>query len=482
MLVVEDDPTAAEAIAAVVRTTGYAVRVAGSVIEARRVAAEDVPDLALVDQTLPDGEGTALLHELREAGVEDLVMVSAAGSRDVVVEALRAGASDFLRKPVRLSHVRRAVLGSRALQRRGPDVAASPAGATEVEPAGLVGRSRASRELRRRVERIAAIEQLRALIVGPAGTDKRRVAARLHVETGANGAALFVDCAHEIDASASLRFLGREGDPEHGVVPVQGYLARARGGTLVLDDLSCLPRALQSVLSTALSTPSAGRADGAGRSAELGCGVIGILREPARIALATGRLSSDLHLALAGAILEIPSLEDRREDVEAIAEHFLAELNEEGREDKRLSEALRVEIAERSWPGNLLQLRNTLRNAWARAESGERLELGRNTAAGETPPTPVDALIGLGFRDVRRELLQRTLEHTGGDKRLCAKLLGISLKSVYTHLERSRRPERPTVRARPATPMKRPAKPVREKIDRTAGVRTDPDRDDRTEG
>ena len=484
VLVVEDETAVAEAIAEVVRTIGYAVRVAASGEEARRSVADSRPDLALVDQTLPDGEGTALLRELAALGVPDLVLVGASGSRDVVLEALRAGVSDVLRKPVKVSRLRRIVLGSPALQRRGPASAAVPAEAVEIRPAGLLGRSRASRELRRQVERLAGVDQLRALIVGPAGTDKRRVAARLHVETGANGTMVLVDCSHEIDSAAGVRFLGRAGDPERGVRPVRGYLARAHGGTLVLDDLSCLPRALQSVLCTALSTtpasaPSArapspaapparsgggpgpdrqrrddvdGGEDAAGRCVELHAGVVGLLREPARLALASGRLSSDLHLALSGAILELPTLEERREDIGEIAEHFLAELNGEEHGDKRLSEGLRVEIAERSWPGNLLQLRNTLKTAYARAEPHASLELGRNVAAaGEVARTPVEALVGMRFRDTRRELLQATLEHVGGDKRLCAKLLGISLKSVYTHLERSRRPERAATRAeRPA--------------------------------
>ena len=193
------------------------------------------------------------------------------------------------------------------------------------------------------------------------------------------------------------------------------------------------------------------------RTTELRCGVVGILREPTRVAVATGRLSADLHLALSGAIVEVPSLDERREDIDEIAEHFLAELNESERGDKRLAEDFEVEAAERPWPGNLLQLRNTLRTAYARAEPRGPVSLGRNAVgSADAPEVPVDTLVGLSFEDVRRELLLATLAHAGGDKRLCAELLGISLKSVYAHLERSARSRRHAARAeRAARPVKR---------------------------
>ena len=464
VLVVEDDPSAARAIADVVRRIGYAVHVAATVGEAREIVARTPPDLALVDEELPDGRGVALAAELSALGVADIVMISASGSRDVVVEALRAGVHDFLKKPVRLSRVRRAVLGSAALQRRAADAAAEPAPVTAVEPAGLVGRSRASRALRARVERLARVRNLRALIVGPPGTDKRRVAARLHAESGAPGPALFVDCAHEIDAAAMTRFFGRAGDDARGVRAVPGYLARARDGTLVLDDLSLLPRDLQSVLCTALLGAASEPDGGVERSVGLRCGVVGILREPARIAVSTGRLSADLHLTLSGAILEVPSLDERREDIAEIAERFVAELNASEHDDKTLSDEFAVRAAERPWPGNLLQLRNALRTAYARAGPRGPIELGRNAAGpSDGPGAPVEALVGMRFEDVRRQLLRATLEHAGGDKRLCASLLGISLKTVYAQLERSERSSRRSARAG------RAARPRRDDPERLGG-------------
>ena len=433
-LVIEDDRATADAIARVVASLGHEVSCAHSLAEAREAVERAAPELVLVDLGMPDGDGVDMVAELRGLGVEDFIVISGEKSQARAVESLRAGVSDFLLKPVKLSEIHRVV--TRVVQSRQDRLVgvATPASSPVVEPARLVGSSEATRQLRHAVQRVAGMRPVRAVVTGASGVGKRNIAAAIHQESGATGRALYVDCASEVDESAARRFFGHVADGADARDD-EGYVRRAANGTLVLDDLSRLPKGLQSTLITFLDTGEVTPANGYSPAA-VDCAVIGILREPAADAFAAGRLREELYYGLAEAVIAVPSLSERQEDTLEIAERTIASLNAATGTDKTLSEELRARLADYEWPGNVVELKNVLRAAHAGTPADEQIGVDAVfvPALSEGGADPAAHLVGNSFWEVEKKLLLATLEHTQGNKRQAARILGISLKTLYNRL------------------------------------------------
>ncbi len=433
-LVIEDDPATATAVARVVESLGHDVTCAHTLAEARKSVEASVPELVLVDLGMPDGDGVGMVAELRALGVEDFIVISGAQTQERVVESLRAGVADFLVKPVKLSEIHRVV--TRVVQARQDRLigVATPAASPVVEPARLVGTSEATRQLRHAVQRVSTMSPVRAIVTGASGVGKRNIAASIHEASGATGRALYVNCASEVDDSGSRRFFGHVADGGDGREE-EGYVALAAGGTLVLDDLSQLPKELQSTLITFLNTGKVTPSNGY-KARKVECAVIGILREPVAQAFESGRLREDLYYALAEAIVAVPSLSERQEDTLEIAERTIAALNAASNTDKSLSEDLRARLRDYAWPGNVVELKNVLRAAHAGTAPDE--EIGVDSvfvpALAEGSSEPAAHLVGNSFWEVEKKLLLATLEHTEGNKRQAARILGISLKTLYNRL------------------------------------------------
>jgi len=433
-LVIEDDQATAEAIARVVTALGHDVTVALTLEEARAAASANRPRLVIVDLGMPDGDGVQIVHELRSDGVDDFIVISGSRSQERVLESLRAGVADFLVKPVKLSEIHR-VVGRVVQSREDRQIGvATPAAPPVIEPARLVGTSEAARLLRHAVQRVARNTPLRAVILGASGVGKRNIAASIHHESRAEGRALHVVCPQEVDEAAAARFFGRVADKD-GQGAVEGYIVSAKGGTLVLDDVSRLPDALQSKLMTFLSTGQVMPVGGF-EAVEVDCAVLAILREPVADAFAESRLREDLYYRLAEAVVTVPPLSERENDTLEIAERAVADLNALTGTDKALSDELRERLRSYAWPGNVIELRNTLRAAYAGTEPDEEIEVDKVfvPALSDGSADPAAHLVGNSFWEVEKRLLLATLEFTGGNKRQAAKILGISLKTLYNRL------------------------------------------------
>ena len=433
-LVIEDDVATAEAIGKAVASSGFAVRLAHTLEQARSLADEQLPSLVLADLGMPDGNGVDVVRELRVAGVEDFIVISGSREQERVIESLRAGVSDFLLKPVKLSEIHRVVervVDAREARRVG---VAIPVERATVEPARLVGQSDAARQLRQQVQRVANLKPVRAIIAGASGVGKRNIAASIHHESDLSGRALCVNCAEEVDESAPLRFFGRGANGGQSRASM-GYMEMAHGGTLVLDDISRLPISLQSSLKTCIDTGLIAPVNGFA-SRKVDCGIIAILREPFSEAMNGGRLRDDLYYSLAESVITVPPLADREEDTLEIAERAIRELNTLTGTDKALSDELRERLANYSWPGNVIELKSTLRAAYAGTEPDEEIELSKvlMPALSDGAADPAASLVGNSFWDVEKKLLLATLDYTDGNKRQAAKILGISLKTLYNRL------------------------------------------------
>ena len=436
-MVLEDDATLANALGRVVRSLGYEVVIAGTIARARQEIERREPSIMLVDVNLPDGDGLEFMAELQETVRPSFVVITGDSSQQVAVKCIRAKAFDMLPKPIRLEDLKRAVgraIDAREQAEDGLD-SANAASIPRVDTSTIaVGTSAASEDLRTMIRQAGSMAKCLVVVEGETGTEKNAVAEAIHVRSKRLGRLITVNCAGEKDPSAHSRFFGVE-DPATGEAKHQGYLEQAGAGTLVLDDVTELSRDLQARLLAFMDNGQFIRMGGV-QPMRAKVGVIGIARAPVREALESGALREDFYYRLAQFSVRVPRLNQRSEDKLAIAEHLLREINERNGTHKTLSAQARQAIADHAWPGNVRELKNALHRACLESDASSSIDLKglEENAAADSQSQQIGEFIGKTFWQIEKELLYATLDHNNGDKEKTAKMLGISLKTLYNRL------------------------------------------------
>jgi two-component system response regulator HydG len=272
-----------------------------------------------------------------------------------------------------------------------------------AENGPLHGASAAMQEVFRLIERVGPTEA-GVLLTGESGTGKGLAARSIHEFSARRGKAF---------------------------ISINGAFERARGGTLLLDEITELPKDLQVRLLRVLET---GRFYRAGASTEYSCDVRFIAatnRCPLQV-VQSGQFREDLLYRLAVFPIEMPPLRDRADDAELLAMHFLAELNAQAKTQKRLSAPACAMLRQHSWPGNVRELRNCIERAFILADS--TLELKPLVQNGGAERERLDIRVGSRIHDMERSLIEATLDYFKGNKRRAADALGCSLKTLYNKL------------------------------------------------
>ncbi|MFP6559850.1 sigma-54 interaction domain-containing protein [Paraburkholderia sp. B3] len=301
----------------------------------------------------------------------------------------------------------------------------------------LYGSSEVMQDLYAQIERVAVTDAT-ALIVGESGTGKELVARTIH-ERGArrDGPFIAVNCGAIPDELIEAELFGHEKGSFTGAVQARdGHFEHARGGTLFLDEITEMSLLHQVKLLRALETGE-----------YLPVGGSGAIRGDVRIIAATNRdpivavkegcLREDLMYRLAVFPLRTPPLRERERDRELLAQHFLAELNEQERTQKTFSKRALDAVRNWSWPGNVRELKNAVYRAFILAEKVVEITHPQLVPRVKKPVTLGDAMsvwIGTPLADAQKQIILGTLKYCGGDKRLAARTLGVSLKTLYNRL------------------------------------------------
>lgn len=327
---------------------------------------------------------------------------------------------------------------------------------------GMFGRTLRIQALFESIRRVAPLE-VGVLVHGESGTGKEMVAQALHRLSGRTGEFVAVNCgAISPDLLGSQLFGHERGSFTGATQSHAGYFEQARGGTLFLDEITEMPLALQVYLLRVIETHSVTRVGGT-REIPIDVRVIAASNRDLQHAVALGVLRQDLYFRLLEFPLTVPPLRERREDIPLLAQHFLDQLNHRYGTDKRLTARAIDTLTARPWPGNVRELLHTIRRQYITAGEAQELdvldELGhvpnrRASDAREPPrigiPEPdsasslrsLDGMIhfsvGTTFEEIEREALLKTLAHFHNNKREAARVLGISLKTVYNKLLRYR--------------------------------------------
>jgi DNA-binding NtrC family response regulator len=455
-LIIEDECTLAKNMRTYLERSGFEVQVAASAEEGLQLLESFKPDSVLLDFQLPGMNGLELLGRIREFDPRiKLIMMTGHGSIELAVEAMRAGAYDFLTKPVSLAKLK--LLLERALGEERRDEVLSYYQKREAEGLDrLVGESEAMRALKRRIHQVLEAERSltegdapAVLITGETGTGKELVAHALHF-AGARAARPFVELncaalpAHLVESELFGHERGAFTDARERK---PGLLEAAEGGTLFLDEVGELEQGVQAKLLKVLEEKAARRL-GSLRDYRVNVRIVAASNRSLEQGVREGKFRPDLYFRLRIVELFVPPLRDRNGDVLLLARHFL-ELHgaRYGKRSLRFSAEVEGKFLSHRWPGNVRELRNTIEQAVLLARTGLILpeDLSLCTALGSPVDQPFESQLpgapafpseGVKLEEVERDLLVKALRQTSWNVTQAAKLLGISRDTLRYRIEK----------------------------------------------
>ncbi len=447
ILLIDDERTFRVLAEEALKAEGFDVRTVGTLHRAREEMAAFSPDVILLDRRLPDGDGIELLPALHADGAAApvVIVVTAYGNVQNAVEALRAGASDYLTKPVQLTDLvvkLRKVLEARQLRDRLSLARTSAAGPPILEPA-----SPRMREVLDAIRRVSASPFTPVFLQGPSGVGKQHAAELLHARSfaGATSEPPFVEvnCAALPEQLLESELFGHEkGAFTDAKSTRRGLIEMADGGTLFLDEVTELPLRSQAKLLKFIDGMRFRRLGGT-REITVALRVVAATNRDVVEAVRRGAFRDDLYHRLSVFSIAIPSLAERREDIPALAAAFVRFFA--GRTNKRVSgiapDALHALVAY-AYPGNVRELRNVIERAVILADGPEITPRDVMIVA-ETKPQANGGFFGVALdatdlpprlEVVERAYVARVLDHAKGKRTAAAELLGISYPTLLKRL------------------------------------------------
>lgn len=435
LLVVDDDPAQRQFLRATLERD-YRVTAASDGEEARQLLEKQGYDLVLTDERMPRMSGMELLRWMREHAPETpVVLLTAYGSIESAVQAMRLGAADYLTKPVESPEELRLVI-RRCLQQKtwAAEKAVSRAEQELEFPADIVAESRGMRQVLHLARQVAP-ETTTVLLTGESGTGKEVVARYIHrLSPRADGPFVAVNCAALAETLLDSELFGHEKGAFTGAVQSRpGRFELAHGGTLFLDEVGEMSLPLQAKLLRVLQERRFERVGGT-RTLEVDVRLIAATNRDLRAAIGKRTFREDLFYRLNVFPIHLPPLRERREDILPLAEHFLRTLRRRmNRSTRQFSAEARRRLLAYAWPGNVRELRNAVERALIVA-SGDEItpeDLPLGTAM-EAAPFFEPGRTTLA--QMERHAILETLRHFAGNRRRTAEALGISLRTLHYRL------------------------------------------------
>ncbi len=443
VFVFDDDADSLASVAAALRRDGFDVHPFGDPREGLSRLAAEGGDVVLTDLRMPGLTGMDVIRRVagENPGVP-VVVLTAYGTVESAVEAVRAGASDYLMKPVAIPQLRAAVFKAvkeRAMRREIAQLREEVDRKYGIE--GIVGASRAMEELFRKI-RLVAPTRMNVLVQGESGTGKELVARAIHALSPRRGRRFIpLNCAAIAESLLESELFGHEKGAFTGAVATrQGMMEVAEGGTLFLDEIGEMSPALQAKLLRAIEEKEIIRVGGS-QVIKVDVRIIAATNRDLAARVAEKAFREDLFYRLNVFNIAVPPLRERREDIPKLADHFLKEVSRENRApQKRLSpEALKVLLACR-WPGNVRELRNAMETA-ALVATSDTIgpgDLPPGIAGEAIPPSssgPIPLPPSRTLEEIERDAIRAALAQTGGNKTQAAKVLGIGLRTLHRKLK-----------------------------------------------
>ncbi|MCB9604226.1 MAG: sigma-54-dependent Fis family transcriptional regulator [Sandaracinus sp.] len=446
VLIVDDEANARSALAELLEDEGYVTATASDGVEALEKLETFTPEVVLTDLKMPRMDGLALLEEgkKRQPSLAFVVM-TAFGSIDTAVEAIKRGAENYLTKPLDVNSV--AAIVARALEKARLSAEAALLRAQvdkRLSFGGILGDHPTMQRVLKIVGQVAPTRAT-VLITGESGTGKELVAAALH-HNSARSKAPFIrlNCASLAETLLESELFGHERGSFTGAEKRRaGRFEQAHGGTLFLDEVSEIPMATQVKLLRFLQERELERVGG-NETIRVDVRVVAASNRDLRQMVADGTFREDLYYRLNVVQIEMPPLRVRRSDIPTLAHHFLRKYREENKRpiEGFTDAALRALVAY-PWPGNVRELENAVERAVVLCEGPmidtELLPSATGPAMTRPPENGgggLDLLIpGITMGEVERIVIERTLESVGGSTARAAEVLGISRRTIQYRLK-----------------------------------------------
>jgi two-component system response regulator HydG len=445
VLIIDDEASHAEAIAESLDRVGYECVVATSGAEGARRIEQSEPNLVLTDLKMDGIDGLAILRKARqELPDSPVVVITGHGDVQSAVEAMKAGAANFLEKPVDLNELR-AIVGSAAerfrLTQSNRELKQQLDERFGFE--GLIGNSRRMQEIVAKLKSIAPT-QATVLIQGETGTGKELVAKAIHNNSPRKSKNFVaMNCTAINENLLEDELFGHEPHSFTGADRMRkGRFEHANGGTLFLDEVGDMPLTLQAKLLRVLENQELTRI-GSNEPIKVNVRLVSATHRDLEAAVAARTFRQDLYFRLKVVTLKLPPLRERREDIPLLVAHFIKEFNQKhGKKIIGMAEPLRRALGNYTWPGNVRQLRNLVESMVVQDQDGtlgvddleetDRAELFAMTAPASSG---ADQLVGRPLTEIERFYTEKALEITNGNREEAARRLGIGERTLYRMIQ-----------------------------------------------
>ena len=442
ILVVDDDPGIRASLAVILQNWGFEPLQACDAVEATHIVERQDPDIVISDVVMPETSGLELLRSLKAGDPNrPVLLITAQGSIDMAVEAMKQGARDFLTKPLTDLPKLKSLLddAERELELRRKAKRLTARMDSEGGLGEFVGSSKAMREVFSLIQSVAQ-RDVSVMITGESGTGKEVAARTIHQLSRREGKPFVAINAAAIPESLiESELFGHERGAFTGAVAMrQGVFEQANGGTLLIDEIAEMPMALQPKLLRVLADGRVRRLGGS-YEFEFDVRVLAATNRDPLKAIDEGRLCEDLYYRLNDVPIPLPALREHADDVPLLVQHFINEFNSKHRLQLvgPTDEAMAL-LKAYPWPGNVRELRNVI-------ERSVVLTKGDWIEEKDLPPyvrdpglRPEKLVFPVGettVADAERALILKTLEHAGKNKAEAARQLGVDVKTIYNKLK-----------------------------------------------
>jgi DNA-binding NtrC family response regulator len=444
VLIVEDEPSTRVGLTELVRTWGFTTDAAGDGEEALQRITTFRPSIIISDMVMPRMGGLELLRALKDDGGDfTVVILTAQGTVETAVEAIKEGAYDYLTKPIEPQRLK--ILLDKVVERQDTlrEVKVLRKQLREHGTFGrMIGSSPQMRKVYQTIEQ-AAPTSASVLIWGESGTGKELVAQTIHQLSPRNNAPFVpINCAAIPETLLESEIFGHEKGAFTGAVDRrEGCFELADRGTLFLDEIAEMTPATQVKLLRVLQERSFRRLGGRNEQS-VDVRVIAATNVVPADAVKSGKLREDLYYRLNVFAIDLPPLRTRKEDLPLLIQSFLSEFNQRNNKNASALDPAAMRILEQyNWPGNVRELRNVIERAVI-LSSGEFIEPKHLpplvTDSPELAKPALSLAPGTTVEEAERRLILMTLEHTRDNKTRAAEILGISLKTLHNKLNKLR--------------------------------------------
>ena len=436
VLVVDDEADIRELLDLTLARMGLAADCAGTVAEAKALLEREEYSLCLTDMRLPDGEGLEIVRLIgSHYGQTPVAVITAFGSADNAVAALKAGAFDYLAKPVALDQLRTLIKSAMNLPRAAGDVVGEPPASGAAGQ--LTGQSAAIATAREMISKLAR-SQAPVYISGESGSGKELAARLIHAQSARNAAPFVpVNCGAIPENLMESEFFGyRKGAFTGADADREGFFQAANGGTLFLDEVADLPLHMQVKLLRAIQEKKV-RKVGSATEEPVDVRIVSATHRKLKECVDAGSFRQDLYYRLNVIELKMPALRERQEDIPLLVEASLSRIC--GARPPRLSDEAMQALCRYPYPGNVRELENVLERATALC-AGDSIVLDDLQLASSATVDEGGGVTGETLDDhinrIEKQLILDALAKTGFNRTAAARLLGVTFRSLRYRIER----------------------------------------------